>query len=280
MTDDEWADLGFHDVAELGGGWQSHTFSVTGGEDTLVVKLTKADLVDRRVLECKTAMVAHLAQVEPLAVGPVRVCGSLVHHHGEWLVTATQHVAGERLDQSVAAHGAVLGASLAGLHASMAQLPAVPLPRVAALATEAGGQWASEESDQLLHGDFATSNVILTTDGVRVVDFDDCGYGPVEYDIANSLYMVMFDSWVNGRPYAQNQEFRAAFTSAYAEAAGTEIAASDIDSLIRVRVVALKRWASNPATAPIGIRISPPEWIATLRRFVDEWETWTGTPNP
>jgi Ser/Thr protein kinase RdoA (MazF antagonist) len=133
----------------------------------------------------------------------------------------------------------------------------------------------------LLHGDFSTSNLILTGSGVRIFDFDDCGYGPVEFDVANSIYMVAFDSWTKDDSLATIGAFRSAFVDGYARSAGRSLDNAMIDSLIDMRVMALQQWATNPATAPIGIRNSPPEWIETLKRFVREWfQVDGGTARP
>lgn len=280
MTEDQWSGLGFHDVDGLGGGWQSRVFSARSGNQRLAVKLTQAELVDRDVLERRMAMVAELAALDSSVVAPVPVAGRLVYPFGDWLITATSYVEGEQLDQALPAAGDLLGAALAELHRSMRQLPTVRLPRVAALAAGSTGRWTTTTSDQMLHGDFAASNTVLSPHGLRVLDFDDCGYGPIEFDVANSLYMVMFDTWSNGRPQTQYADFRAAFTSGYSAAAGRVVAASNIDPLITIRVIALKKWISDPVKAPIGIRNSPPEWIETLHRFVHEWDNQEGSPTP
>ncbi len=242
------------------------------------MKLTQAELVDRDVLERRMAMVAELAALDCSVVAPALVGDRLVLPFGDWLITATSYVEGERVDHSRSVAGTLLGATLAGLHRSMRQLPTVRLPRVAALVAGSTDRWATTTSDQILHGDLSASNTVLTPQGLRVLDFDDCGYGPIEFDVANSLYMVMFDTWSNGRPQSQYADFRAAFTSSYSEAAGREVAASAIDPLIAVRVMALKQWISDPATAPIGIRNSSPEWIETLHRFVREWDNQGHSP--
>jgi Ser/Thr protein kinase RdoA (MazF antagonist) len=275
-TEEEWVALGFHSVSGLAEGWQSRVFTAEGAAGSLVVKLTEAHLVDRQVLEHKATLVEDLARLDTSVVAPVLVCGSLVHPFGEWLVTATPFIDGNRLEESNTAHNELLGASLAGLHRSMREVPAVDIPRVAALRSDAGHWGLPAESDQLLHGDFSTSNVILSGAGVRIFDFDDCGYGPIEYDVAMSIYMVAFDSWIKDGSIATVQAFRSAFVSGYSQSSDRTLEAASIDSLIDTRVMALKRWAANPSTAPIGIRNAPAEWIETLDRFVREWFSTDG----
>jgi Ser/Thr protein kinase RdoA (MazF antagonist) len=275
-TEEEWVALGYHGVTELGGGWQSRVFAAEGATGSLAVKLTQAHLVDRRMLEQRAALVDDLARLDASVVAPVPVCGSLVHPLGEWLVTATNLIDGDRLEESNAAHSELLGESLAGLHRSMRGISAVDVPRVAALRSDAG-EWAlSAESDQLLHGDFNASNLILTDAGIRIFDFDDCGYGPIEFDVANAIYMVGFDLWAKEHSMANLRAFRSAFVTGYSRSSDRTLEDAIIDSLIDARVMALRRWAANPSVAPMGIRNASAEWIETLERFVQQWFSGNG----
>jgi Ser/Thr protein kinase RdoA (MazF antagonist) len=187
------------------------------------------------------------------------------------LVTATSLIDGDRVEESNAAHSELVGESLAGLHRSMREIPAVDIPRVAALRSDAGHWGRSAESDQLLHGDFNTSNLILTAAGIRIFDFDDCGYGPIEFDVANAIYMVGFDLWVNEGSMATLPAFRSAFVAGYSRSSDRTLEDAIVDALIDARVMALRRWAANPSTAPMGIRNASAEWIETLERFAQEW---------
>jgi len=125
-------------------------------------------------------------------------------------------------------------------------------------------------SHQLLHGDFNSSNVRLTSTGVWVFDFDDAGLGPVEFDIANALYMVLLDSSTNDGSTASYDTFRGAFVAGYARTADRSVDDSFLNSLIDMRVRALDYWITHPGDAPIGIRTSSVEWmdggLARLRR--------------
>ena len=75
---------------------------------------------------------------------------------------------------------------------------------------------------KLLHGDFSDQNLIRSSDGLRIVDFDECGLGPIEYDLANSLYMVSFDADRTGRP-ERLERFRHPFLEGYAATAGRPV---------------------------------------------------------
>jgi Ser/Thr protein kinase RdoA (MazF antagonist) len=103
----------------------------------------------------------------------------------------------------------------------------------------------------------------------RVFDFDDCGYGPPAFDVANALLMVRFDDATSGRA-AVCPTFEASFVAGYQAAADTPLDLEEVHDLVGLRVDALERWLDEPAQAPIGIRTASPEWHATLRAFVDD----------
>lgn len=158
----------------------------------------------------------------------------------------------------------LLGRTLGELHAALADVDEWQLPPVAALDHDDPGdrsRW------QLVHGDFSDQNVIVTPDGPRTIDFDDCGYAPVLYDVANSLYMVLFDAEVNSTK-DRYRAFRTPFLEEYAVVTGRSVDSDMVGSLIDDRIAALERWLDDPDQAPIGIRTSSPEWRNVLRTFV------------
>ena len=87
------------------------------------------------------------------------------------------------------------------------------------------------------------------------------------YDVANSLYMVLFDAEVNAN-HDRYLAFRSPFLDGYADATGEAVDLAVVDSLIDGRIAALGRWHDDPTSAPIGIRTSSPEWRKVLRGFV------------
>lgn len=46
----------------------------------------------------------------------------------------------------------------------------------------------------LIHADLVPENILVTEDGVRIIDFDDAGFGWYLFDIATSLYFITGDS--------------------------------------------------------------------------------------
>lgn len=260
----EWVRLGITIDRELHAGKQSRVFAATLDGRKVAVKLTDGRLADPGLLAGRMLMAEALADEIEAVVAPARIDGELVHAVGGWLATATPFVDGRQADVAVAADAQLLGGTLAGLHRGLSRLPPLKLPPVAALRVDHD---TDHSGWQMLHGDFSDQNVIVTSSGPRVFDFDDCGYGPVVYDLAQSLYMVLFDAQVNAN-FDRYEAFRPRFLEGYANAAGTVVNLAAVDSFIGARIAALGRWLDDLATAPIGIRTSSPEWRKTLRAFV------------
>ena len=198
-------------------------------------------------------------------VSPQRLDGELMQEVGGWLITATPLVTGEQLDPSRPETGVLMGRALARLHLAMACAEWQGIAPVAALSTARAD--ADRSAWQLLHGDFSAQNMFLTPLGVRIFDFDDCGYGPTEFDVANSLYMVLFDAEIHDDA-PRYTTFRSSFLSGYANGFGKHLDIEAVEELIAVRISALGRWLEDLSSAPIGIRTSSPEWQDTLRSFV------------
>lgn len=264
-TPDEWRRWEVDVVEELHAGKQSRVFEAMFDGQRTAVKLTEARLADPAVLTERLRAVEALGTLDPGVVAPIRFGGALVQPIGEWLITATPFIDGAQLDETVVADAELLGRSLARLHSAMSRLATFSIPPVAALRST---EHASGRSDwQLLHGDFSNQNVIKTSTLLRVFDFDDCGYGPIEYDIANSLYMVLFDAEVAQCP-ERFEVFRPAFLAGYVDGSKRRVAEASVDEMIAVRIDALARWLDDLTSAPIGIRTASPEWLETLAGFV------------
>jgi Ser/Thr protein kinase RdoA (MazF antagonist) len=261
----EWQRHGISDRTELHAGQQSRVFASHESGVAVAVKLTDGRLADAALLEKRMRVVESLASRHRRVVGPHRFGGRLVRPVGGWLMTGTAMVRGEAVDSTWPGMAELMGATLADLHAKMAELPLQELPAVAALVDV--GHDATWSETQLLHGDFSDQNLISTADGLSVFDFDDCGYGPIEYDLANSLYMVHFDAEVNDRA-DEYEAFRPSFLAGYTAARDRQIAHDVVEEMMERRISALGRWLDDLSTAPIGIRTSSAEWQDPLRAFV------------
>jgi len=261
----EWFRLGISDLSGLLGGKQSRVLSAVYDRQRMAVKLTDSRLADAGVLKTRMNAVETLADELPDVVAPMRIGGELLQPIGEWVMTATPLITGDRPDASDSDDVQLMGSTLARLHQALARLAYYDIPNVAALASDRLGSDRPEW--QLLHGDFSDANLIATAAGLRIFDFDDCGYGPVEYDLANSLYMVLFGSDVNGHA-ARYDTFRPAFLDGYSLGSGQLVDSEAVDEMITKRIQALGRWLNDLSNAPIGIRTASPEWHETLRSFV------------
>jgi Ser/Thr protein kinase RdoA (MazF antagonist) len=161
-----------------------------------------------------------------------------------------------------------MGCCLARLHESMRQLGQRSLPLVAAVAA-VRRDWAGPT--QLLHGDFNAGNLRFTGRASRIFDVDDCGYGPPSFDVANALYMVLFDD-MTGPGLSIYPSFAEAFLGGYSSVVQESLDADELSMFVDLRVAALGAWPDHPDTAPICIRNAQPSWRATLRAFVRDYQ--------
>jgi Ser/Thr protein kinase RdoA (MazF antagonist) len=266
------------DVEELGDGQQARVFRVVRRVgDVVVAKVIDAMLVDRDELETRVSVIAALSDLDGRVCRPLANDDGLVaeltgddgrHHY----VVCFEFADGTAPDPAIPADASLMGRELARLHTSMSRLRLTPLPLVAALRTAPPGAVSSAGEHQLLHGDFNASNLRKVDGGVRIFDLDDCGYGPPAFDVANALYMVLFDAVVDANPGTYGV-FRESFVSGYAETARHTFDVDVLDRLIDRRVASLGAWLDDLDHAPTGIRTASPDWQSILRAFVDKYNT-------
>jgi Ser/Thr protein kinase RdoA (MazF antagonist) len=261
-------------VEELGGGHQSQVFRVLlPGGVVAVAKLFDAS-VARAELDTRLAVVTSLAELEAPVCRPVPVAGRLVTELEGSHVACFERAEGRAPDPASAADAELMGAALAELHAVLRAVPPVPLPLVAALRDEPPDAKPRGGPVQLLHGDFNASNLRVGEVGLRMFDFDDCGYGPPLFDVANAIYMVRFDAVVEGSP-TRFSDFERSFVASYAAASGAAVPGDVLQRFVDRRVDALAGWIDDLVTAPIGIRTASVDWLATLRSFVESYRSTT-----
>jgi len=262
-----WRSVGLTPGEEIHAGYQSRVFIAERGGEKVVVKLSDSRLVDESFLQ-RIEIQSSLARIDESVVGPLTLGSSCVAHLDDWLAVAYPFVVGEAPDITSQSDVRHMAEALSRLHGSLKRLDIVDMPAVAALR----GVDALEAADgfgpaQLLHGDFSDANTLMAEGGVRIFDLDDCGYGPVEFEIGNTLYMVLFDAVMNPDMH-RYERFRAWFVDEYRSAGGRGVTDTALDRAIRLRVDALGRWIDRPETAPIGIRTATTEWRESLRVFV------------
>lgn len=92
----------------------------------------------------------------------------------------------------------------------------------------------------LIHADLHLENALFTRDEVRLIDFDDCGYGHRVYDLAVALWELRHDP---GYP-----EFREALLAGYTAHRPLPHAQLDhLDAFIMAREVAFGLWFAGTA---------------------------------
>jgi hypothetical protein len=182
-----------------------------------VVKLSDSRLVDEAYRR-RVEMTSLLAEIDDSVVGPLTTNVGIVVELGTWLAVVYPFVVGETPDICEEADVRRMATTMAGLHRSLQQLDPIDLPTVAALAAAEPPTNAAEFGQrQLLHGDFSPANLLFSDRQVRVFDFDDCGYGPIEFEVGNTLYMVLFDAAMSSE-MERYERFRAWFVDEYRSA--------------------------------------------------------------
>lgn len=264
----QWSDFGLTSIEEVQGGYQSRVFRARRGGADLAVKLTDGRRVDRKSFGSRLLVVKESATVNPQVVGPLPTGSDLVQPLGPWLVVTYPWIEGASPDPREHPDVTRMAEALARLHRSLRGLGCYDLPPLAALRAQPVDAATLPGELQLLHGDFSAANVLFGSDSLAIIDFDDCGYGPVEFEIANTLFMELFDAAMDDEP-ARYTRFRAWFVDAYRAEASTSIDDTVLDRAVDIRFGALCHWLDHPGEAPIGIRTSTPEWRRRLRAFVD-----------
>lgn len=266
--------IGAAAVREVAEGHQSRVFELTLVDgQRLVAKVLDASVVDVDVVVARVDAVAELADLDARVCRPVRIDGRLVNVIDDdagrsALLLCSEFAEGVALDIGNPSDAKLMGKTLAGLHRSLARVTPRRLPEVAALRAV---QSNVDDEAQLLHGDFNTDNVRRLGSMVSVFDFDDCGYGPRSFEIANALYMVLFSSTIESE-VSRYRTFEEAFLSGYGLEDGQDVDRRTVDHFIDLRVRALEGWLEDVRTAPVGIRTATPQWHQTLRSFVTSYE--------
>jgi Ser/Thr protein kinase RdoA (MazF antagonist) len=285
--------LGLARLERIFEGWQSlAVYAADLGDRRVAVKLLDPAVTERDQLLARIDLVARLASAHDLVCAPVPVAGRLLNllapgdgaDHEPVYAVVHAFAEGRAPDLAKPAEAAGMGRTLAELHAAMAQLPHYDLPELAAfppsallagVARDLGvpsllvpRATPDESPRQILHGDFSWKNLRMSPGGWRIFDFDDCGYGAVDSELANSLYYVLFGA-MTGMGRDCYPEFRHAFLAGYRDLAPEAVPDDDrLDALINRRVLTLALWLADPRTRPIGVRSASDQWRSLLADFV------------
>ena len=178
---------------ELHGGFQSRVVQAVDQRNEcappLAVKLMLVEADDRSTALERIRVRDQVSRLDDRVVPIVPIDANKVNRIGDTLAVASPLIEGRTLDITSRADVERMGRALSRLHESL-RICRANLPVVAALRVN-GGADGLNENHQLLHGDFSPSNLLLDDDGrLWVLDFDDCGYGPVEFELGNTLFMT------------------------------------------------------------------------------------------
>jgi Ser/Thr protein kinase RdoA (MazF antagonist) len=261
------------DVRPLAGGHQSKVLRARSAGRDIVLKLVSAASSPRQAVVERVRMIGELSDLTPLVCRPVELEGHVVRDVldpdlGDAHLVVYQHVDGLVPDPVAMGDADAMGGVLAELHAAMRRLGPFDLPpHPLARGASAGSDRRTSAGWQLLHGDFGAANLRRTATGWRVFDFDDCGHGEVAHDVANALYMIMFDAVV-GRDRPDALVVWPAFLGGYERTAGVALDRGRLRSIVDDRVGLLAIWLAEPTSAPPGIADADPAWKDTLGRFL------------
>ena len=267
----EFSRLGVTLDRELHGGHQSRVWLATSDgaavSGDLVVKLIDASMIDRALALDRLRVRNSVARYDDRVVPIVTLAGAVVNRVENCLVVASPRIDGRFLDLTNRPDVERMGRALARLHQSL-RLVHVELPAVHALTTGPLVE-GLQDNHQLLHGDFGTSNLLLDGEGrLWIYDFDDCGYGPVEFELGNTLFMALFDTSPSlNQPSDEYRQFRHWFLGAYKASAEHPVSEMLVDIGLQARSDALRYWLNHLDEAPVGIRTASPAWHRHLRAF-------------
>lgn len=125
----------------------------------------------------------------------------------------------------------------------------------------------------IIHGDYNFSNLIKSTTYIYLIDFEDSCYGWYAYDIANALYMELFDQRKE-QAFDKFSDFFKAFLQSYFSAwPEAKVILDDIPMFMTYRVLMLDSWLNGNSAAPAFIKSAPDPWKKELLQFIDLYKT-------
>lgn len=267
----EFARLGITLDRELRGGHQSRVWLATSHQGRsphdLVIKIVDGAVDDRDHVIARLRLRDQVARYDHRVVPLVPLAGAMVNRVEHCFAIASPRIDGRFLDVTNRPDVERMGRALARLHQSL-RLVQAELPVVRALRTGTPVE-GLHDNHQLLHGDFGPTNLLLDGEGrLWILDFDDCGYGPVEFELGNTLFMALFETSPSlNQPSDEYRQFRRWFLGAYRASAELSVSELLVDIGLQARSDALRYWLSHLDEAPIGIKNATETWHRRLRAF-------------
>lgn len=125
------------------------------------------------------------------------------------------------------------------------------------------------ENKQLIHGDFNRTNVLARDESLVIIDFENACFSTYEYELANAIYMAVFDARHNPAVILDTG-FIDGFLVGY-----TRKRSVDLDTVrleVDRRVSMLKGWIDDSASAPLSVSTSTDSWKKELNDFINAYE--------
>jgi len=124
----------------------------------------------------------------------------------------------------------------------------------------------------LIHADMRLANLLVDQNGIRVIDFDDCGYGWFMYDFAAAISFVEDDPRI--------PECKSAWLEGYQTQ--RRLSAEDIqeiDTFVMLRRMALLAWIGSHMEAPEPQALAP-DFATNTEKLGDAWLRAEGVRRP
>ena len=125
----------------------------------------------------------------------------------------------------------------------------------------------------ILHGDYNFSNLIKSINYIYLIDFEDSCYGWYAYEIANALYMELFDQRKKQLLDKFSDFFKQFLQSYFLAWPEAKVILEDIPMYITYRVLMLESWLNGNPAAPAFIKSATSSWKKELIQFIDLYKT-------
>ena len=245
-------------------GCQNEVFKATVQGETCILRLTDPDHRSREALDEELRLLRDLEAVTSIVIKPLTFpSGRLIEetrYEGRFYCAVLfPYIEGASFDISSFAKAFDYGELLAEFHTVLSELSC----RYDLYVME-----NRLKKDQLIHGDFNPTNVLSSDASHTVIDFENACYSSYEYELANSIYMVLFDTRHNPAGLLDSGIIDG-FLTGYTQDRRVNFAV--VRSEVDRRVSMLKGWLNDPASAPLSISASPEGWKRELENFVQAY---------
>ncbi|WP_198389303.1 phosphotransferase enzyme family protein [Roseovarius faecimaris] len=115
----------------------------------------------------------------------------------------------------------------------------------------------------LIHADMRLANLLIDSNGTRLIDFDDCGWGWFLYDFAAAISFIEDDPRIPDLKAAWVRGYRTVREMSAEEEA-------EIDTFVMLRRMALLAWIGSHIEAPEPQELAP-GFAATTARLGQAW---------